>query len=95
MVITGKPERFDNTQAYKQTGALPTDLAEAKKVKRDVVWYIILWGRLYKKSFSLPFLRCLTAYESARLIEEMHEGTKGNRAGEKSLALVCQRQGFY
>ncbi|XP_056688315.1 uncharacterized protein [Spinacia oleracea] len=71
------------------------NFAEAKKARRDSVWYIILWGRLYKKSFSLPFLRCLTAFESARLIEEMHEGTCGNHAGGKPLAIICQRQGYY
>ncbi|XP_056688741.1 uncharacterized protein [Spinacia oleracea] len=95
MAITTTSEWYDNIQTYIQTGALPADLAEAKKTKRDSVWYIILWGRLYKKSFSLPFLRCLTAFESARLIEEMHEGTRGNHAGGKPLAIICQRQGYY
>ncbi|XP_056698567.1 uncharacterized protein [Spinacia oleracea] len=65
MAITTTSEWYDSIQTYIQTGALPADLAEAKKTKRDAVWYIILWGRLYKKSFSLPFLRCQTAFESA------------------------------
>ncbi|XP_021862633.1 uncharacterized protein [Spinacia oleracea] len=95
MAITTTSEWYDNIQTYIQTGALPADLAEAKMTKMDAVWYIILWGRLYKKSFSLPFLRCLTAFESARLIEEMHEGTCGNHAGGKPLAIICQRQGYY
>ncbi|XP_056695741.1 uncharacterized protein [Spinacia oleracea] len=95
MAITTTSEWYDNIQTYIQTGALPADFAEAKKTRRDSVWYIILWGRLYKKSFSLPFLRCLTAFESARLIEEMHEGTCGNHAGGKPLAIICQRQGYY
>ncbi|XP_021850953.1 uncharacterized protein [Spinacia oleracea] len=95
MAITTASEWYDNIQTYIQTGALPADLAEAKKTKRDAVWYIILWGRMYRKSFSLPFLRCLTAFESARLIEEMHEGTCGNHAGGKPLAIICQRQGYY
>ncbi|XP_056685805.1 uncharacterized protein [Spinacia oleracea] len=95
MVITANKEWYDDIWAYKTTGVLPADIREAKKIKKDICWYVIYQGQLYKRAFSLPLLRCLTAYESARLIEEVHEGICGNHVGGKTLALICQRQGYY
>ncbi|XP_056690235.1 uncharacterized protein [Spinacia oleracea] len=95
MVIMANKEWYDDIWTYKTTGVLPADIREAKKIKKDICWYVIYQGQLYKRAFSLPLLRCLTAYESARLIEEMHEGICGNHVGGKTLALICQRQGYY
>ncbi|XP_021861026.1 uncharacterized protein [Spinacia oleracea] len=81
MVVTNNPEWYDTMWAYKRDGSLPADKMEARKVTRN--------------SCCLPLMRCISAYESARLIEEIHEGTCGNHLGGKTLALICQRQGYY
>ncbi|XP_010682010.3 uncharacterized protein LOC104896920 [Beta vulgaris subsp. vulgaris] len=52
-------------------------------------------GMLYKKGFSLPQLRCVTAYEATKIIEEIHEGVCGNHIGGRALALKALRAGFY
>ncbi|XP_021853697.2 uncharacterized protein [Spinacia oleracea] len=95
MVIADGKEWYDDMWAYKATAILPENPEEAKKIKKDGPWYIIYMGRLYKRSFSLPLLRCLSAYESEKLIEEIHEGSCGNHVGGKTLSLLCQRQGYY
>ncbi|XP_021863562.2 uncharacterized protein [Spinacia oleracea] len=95
MVIANNPEWYDTMSAYKRDGSLPADKIEARKVTRNSCWFVIIRGQLYKRAFSLPLMRCISAYESARLIEEIHEGTCGNHLGGKSLALICQHQGYY
>ena len=50
---------------------------------------------MYKKSFSLPLLKCIIAWESARIVEEIYEGIYGNHIGGKAVALKALRAGFY
>ncbi|XP_048494495.1 uncharacterized protein LOC125494754 [Beta vulgaris subsp. vulgaris] len=93
--ITSEPEWYDGIKAYKLTGELPEEKMAAQKLKRDSAWYCIFQGQLYKKGFSLPLLRCVTACEATKVIEEIHEGICGNHIGEKALALKALRAGFY
>ncbi|XP_021867331.2 uncharacterized protein [Spinacia oleracea] len=95
MVITSQPEWYDTLWAYKRDGTLPAEKTEARRLIRNSCWFVIIRGQLYKRGFSLPLLRCISAYESARLIEEIHEGVCGNHQGGNTLALKCQRQGYY
>ncbi|XP_057250131.1 uncharacterized protein LOC130591205 [Beta vulgaris subsp. vulgaris] len=93
--IATEPEWYEGILAYKLTGELPEDKMAAQKMRRDSVWYCIFQGQLYKKGFSLPLLRCVTAYEATKIIEEIHEGICGNHIGGKTLALKALRAGFY
>ena len=93
--IGQSPEWYNDILAYKLTGTLLEEKMAAKKLKRDFSWYCILQGRLYKKGFSLPLLRCVTAYEATKIIEEIHEGICGNHIGRKASALKALRAGFY
>ncbi|XP_010668304.3 uncharacterized protein LOC104885308 [Beta vulgaris subsp. vulgaris] len=53
-------EWFSELVAYKLTGALTNDPSSAKNLRRQASWYIIYHDELYKKSFSLPVLKCAT-----------------------------------
>ncbi|XP_021770969.1 uncharacterized protein LOC110735102 [Chenopodium quinoa] len=88
-------ERYDDILAYKIHNVLPSDKAEARKIKKDSVLFIIFRGMLYKRGFSLPLRRCITAYELARLIEELHEGDCENHAGGRSMSLEAMKRGYY
>ncbi|KAK3014858.1 hypothetical protein RJ639_007959 [Escallonia herrerae] len=52
-------------------------------------------GILYKKSFSLPYLRCLRPSESLYALQEVHEGICGQHLGGRTLAQKILRQGYY
>ncbi|XP_048491398.1 uncharacterized protein LOC125492724 [Beta vulgaris subsp. vulgaris] len=93
--IDQSPEWYDVIVAYKLIGTLPEEQIAAKKLKRDSSWYCIFQGQLYKKGFSLPLLRCVTAHEATKIIEEIHEGICGNHIGGIMLALKALRAGFY
>ncbi|KAK2996935.1 hypothetical protein RJ639_026503 [Escallonia herrerae] len=52
-------------------------------------------GIIYKKSFSLPYLRCLRPSESLYALQEVHEGICGQHLGGRTLAQKILRQGYY
>ncbi|KAK3023717.1 hypothetical protein RJ639_042727 [Escallonia herrerae] len=52
-------------------------------------------GILYKKSFSLPYLRCLRPSESLYALQEVHERICGQHLGGRTLAQKILRQGYY
>ncbi|KAK3006034.1 hypothetical protein RJ639_016313 [Escallonia herrerae] len=52
-------------------------------------------GVLYKKSFSLPYLKCLTPKEADYALQEVHEGICGQHLGGRNLAHKILRQGYF
>ncbi|GKV42235.1 hypothetical protein SLEP1_g49664 [Rubroshorea leprosula] len=50
---------------------------------------------LYKRSFSLPLLRCLNPYEAEYALWEVHEGVYRSHIGARTLAHKVLRQGYY
>ncbi|XP_057251721.1 uncharacterized protein LOC130591808 [Beta vulgaris subsp. vulgaris] len=90
---SGAGEWFSELVAYKLTGVLPSNPFAAKKLRRQANWYIIYRDELYRKSFSLPLLKCATAWEAKKILEEIHEGICGNHIGGKALALKALRAG--
>ncbi|XP_057250034.1 uncharacterized protein LOC130591127 [Beta vulgaris subsp. vulgaris] len=93
--IDQQGEWFTELVRYKQTGMLPADPTAAKKLQKQASWYVIYQNELYKKSFSLPLLKCATSAEAVKIMEEIHEGVCGNHIGGKALALKALRAGFY
>uniref|UniRef100_A0A2N9ERP1 Integrase catalytic domain-containing protein n=1 Tax=Fagus sylvatica TaxID=28930 RepID=A0A2N9ERP1_FAGSY len=52
-------------------------------------------GILYKRSFSLPYLRCLAPDEVKYVMREIHEGICGNHSGARALQKKIVRAGYY
>lgn len=50
---------------------------------------------MYKNGLSLPLVRCVTAHEATKNIEEIHEGVCRNHIGGKTLALKALRAGYW
>ncbi|XP_021722675.1 uncharacterized protein LOC110690154 [Chenopodium quinoa] len=86
---------YEKILTYLLTGALPIEKEESRKIKKDSVWFILYQGQLYKRGFSFPLQRCITAEESTRLIEEIHEETCGNHLGARALSREIMRRGYY
>ena len=45
--------------SYLQNGYLPQNTEEAKKIKKRATRFMILNDALYKKGFSMPYLKCV------------------------------------
>ena len=80
---------------YKLHGEEPNDPDAAKRLRREEHWYVVYQGLLYRKSFSLPLLRCATEWDAEKILEEIHEGVCGNHLGGKTLALKALRAGYW
>ncbi|VFQ65252.1 unnamed protein product [Cuscuta campestris] len=59
---------------YLMNGTLPEQDDRARKVKLRAPRFQVLDGKLYKRAFGGPLLRCLTNREAERVIAEVHEG---------------------
>ncbi|CAL8167597.1 unnamed protein product [Prunus armeniaca] len=93
--ISSEPTWMDPIHDYLTHGVLPEDKAEARRVWYKSSRYLIINNKLYKRGFSLPYLRCLTPDEANYVLREIHKGVCGNHAGTRSLAHKALRQGYY
>ena len=57
---------------YLEADILPEDRSEARKIKKQAARYCISQEKLYRRSFSGPYLRCVTPREDARILVELH-----------------------
>jgi len=65
---------MDQILTYIRDGKLPLDSSEARKVKVRSSRFTILNYELYKRGFSLPYLKCLNSEDTMYMLREIHEG---------------------
>uniref|UniRef100_A0A2N9FY66 Uncharacterized protein n=1 Tax=Fagus sylvatica TaxID=28930 RepID=A0A2N9FY66_FAGSY len=80
---------------YLEDETLPADPVEARKLKVWCTRFALIQGILYKRGFSLPYLRCLDKAEADYVMREVHEGICGNHSGARSLVHKLIRAGYY
>ena len=80
---------------YLETGVLPKDRNQAQKLMYQIPHYTIIDGRLYRRGYSMPLIRCITPENAKELMKEVHEGFCGDHAGGQSLAKKILRQGDF
>ena len=74
---------------------LPQDVEEARKVRKRAVRFTILNDTLYKRGFSMPYLKCVNEEEAKYILEEIHERICGDHAGPTSLVSKVIRIGYF
>ena len=52
--------------SFLQDGHLPQDVQEAKRVRKRVARFTILNDTLYKRGFSMPYLKCIDEKKKKR-----------------------------
>ncbi|KAL6332117.1 hypothetical protein AAG906_020799 [Vitis piasezkii] len=67
-------EWTNNITEYLQTGTLPEDPKQAHKIRVQATRFTLIGGHLYKRSFTGPYLRCLSHSEAQYVLAELHEG---------------------
>ena len=66
---------------------LPEDKSKADKIRRKApCFWLSEDQKLYKGSFSGPYLLCIHPETSELLLRELHEGICGSHIGGKSLS---------
>ncbi|XP_063948099.1 uncharacterized protein LOC135152193 [Daucus carota subsp. sativus] len=86
---------IDEVKTYLETGHLPPDAGEARKLQVRALKYALIEGILYKKSFVIPYLKCLRPDEAREALKEVHEGICGQHLGGRALAHKITRLGFF
>jgi hypothetical protein len=81
--------------SYLQGGTLPDNRHEASRLKVRASRFLMLQGILYKRGFSLPYLRCLAPDEAKYVMREIHEGICGNHSEARALQKKIVRAGYY
>ncbi|GKV48213.1 hypothetical protein SLEP1_g55039 [Rubroshorea leprosula] len=81
--------------SFLRDGLMPEYKQEEMRLRKKVSLYKLVNGVLYKRSFSLPLLRCLNPYEAEYALREVHEGVCGSHIGARTLAHKVLRQGYY
>ena len=81
--------------SFLQDGHLPQNAKEAKKIKKRAAIFTILNDTLYKRGFSMPYLKYVDEEEAKYILEEIHEGICGDHAGPRSLVSKVIRIGYF
>ena len=81
--------------SFLQDSHLPRDAKEARKVKKKAARFTILNGTLYKRGFSMPYLKCVDEEEAEYILKEIHEGVCGDHASPRSLVSKVIRTGYF
>ena len=78
---------MDSIIQFLKEDTLPEERTEADKVRRKAIWFWLSKNqKLYKRSFSGPYLLCIHPEMTESLLEELHEGICGSHTGGRSLA---------
>ena len=71
------------------------DVEEARKIRKRVVRFMILNDVLYKRGFSMSYLKCVKEDEAKYILEEVHEGICGDHIGSRSLISKIIKIGYF
>ncbi|KAL8477459.1 hypothetical protein ACS0TY_029665 [Phlomoides rotata] len=80
---------------YLKSGELPEDRVEASELQRRAARYVLINDHLYKRGFSLPFLKCIAPEQVQIVLAEIHRGVCGNHTGRHALAYKMTRQDYF
>uniref|UniRef100_A0A2N9HQJ4 Uncharacterized protein n=1 Tax=Fagus sylvatica TaxID=28930 RepID=A0A2N9HQJ4_FAGSY len=94
--ITVGPCWMDPYVHYLKEGVLPEQKKEAEIVRRKALrFWLSKESKLYKRSFSGPYLLCVHPDIVEDLLFEIHEGICGSHTGGRSLAHRALTQGYW
>ena len=81
--------------SFLQDGHLSKHADEARKIRKRASKFTILNDVLYKKGFSMPYLKYVDDDKAKYILEEIHEGICGDHAGPRSLVSKVIRTGYF
>ncbi|XP_077249145.1 uncharacterized protein LOC143888586 [Tasmannia lanceolata] len=95
MQVDDEPCWMDEIIRYVRSGELPGEKKEARKVVQRASRFSLDGEALYKRSYTLPYLKCLRPTDALYALRETHEGICGEHLGGKALAIKVLLRGLY
>ena len=87
---------MDSIVQFLKNDILPKERVEVDKVRRKATRYWLSENqKLYKRSFSGPYLLCIHLELTESLLEKLYEGICGSHTGGRSLAYRAITQGYW
>ena len=87
---------MDSISLFLERDILPVEKSETEKAQRKAPRFWLSEDRkLYKRSFSGPYLLCVHPEASESLLEELHERVCGSYTGRRSLSHRAITQGYW
>jgi ribonuclease HI len=77
--------------AYMMKKILPEDTVEARRIIRRSKAFVVLQGKLYKKSITGVLQRCVTPQEGQVILKDIHAGVCGHHASRRVIAAKAFR----
>ena len=93
--VMSEPSWMNPIWDYLIGGLLPSDPKEAVKLRTRSARFTVHKGRLYKRGFFAPILKCIEGRDANYVLKEVHEGICGNHIRARALAGKFLRQGYY
>ncbi|XP_077222168.1 uncharacterized protein LOC143856011 [Tasmannia lanceolata] len=84
---------MDEIIEYLCSGKLPEAKKDARRVTQRAARFSLDGENLYKRSYTLPYLKCLRPSNAAYTLQETHEGICGEHLGAKALAIKVLLRG--
>ena len=81
--------------SYLKAGVLSDGKDAARKLKVQASRFILMKDILYKRGFSLPYLRCLVPEKAEYVMREFHKGICENYSGARSLVHKLIKARYY
>jgi ribonuclease HI len=81
--------------AYMINKTLPKDTVEARRIIRQSKAFVVLQGKLYKKSITGVLQRCITPQEGQEILKDIHVGVCGHHASSRAIAAKAFCASFY
>ena len=90
------PSWMDPLVLFLKEEILPEEKTEADKIRRKASqFWLSKDQKLYKRSFSGPYLLCVHPEASELILEKLHEGICGSHTGDRSLSHRAITQGYW
>ncbi|XP_050289605.1 uncharacterized protein LOC126727727 [Quercus robur] len=94
--IWAGPSWMDPLILFLKEDILPKEKSEADKIRRKACRFWLFKDlKLYKRSFSGPYLLCVHPDATELILEELHEGICGSHTGGRSLSHRAITQGYW
>ena len=95
MLVNEKESWMTPIIRYLQSGDLPKERREARKMAYKAARYVLEDGVLYRRGFLQPLLKCVNEEEALRILKEVHNGVCGTHCSSLSMSFKIKRQGFF
>ena len=88
--------QIDLVVSFLKDETLLEDKTDAKKTQRKAPWYWLFEEqKIYKRSYSGPYLLCVHLEIVEALLEELHKGICGSHTRGRSLSHKALTQGYW